>query len=150
MRKTTLYLIIMLAALLTACTDSPRSYKIGFSQCSQGRWREKVNREVLAAQHLYEHDVKVSIADSYDDTALQIRQIDSLANSGIDLLVIAPNEAAPIAEAVTRVTEKGIPVIYFDRKADTKDYTAFIGGDNVGAGSAMADYALAQIGRAHV
>ncbi|MBQ8487253.1 MAG: substrate-binding domain-containing protein [Prevotella sp.] len=147
MRKTTLYLIIMLAALLTACTDSPSSYKIGFSQCSQGRWREKVNREVLAAQHLYEHDVKVSIADSYDDTALQIRQIDSLANSGIDLLVIAPNEAAPIAEAVTRVTEKGIPVIYFDRKADTKDYTAFIGGDNVGAGRAMADYALALGGK---
>ena len=117
------------------------------SQCSQGRWRQKVNREVLAAQHLYERDVKVSIADSYDDTALQIRQIDSLVDSGIDLLVVAPNEAAPVAGAVSRARQKGIPVIFFDRKADTEDYTAFIGGDNVGAGKAVADYALALGGK---
>lgn len=127
--------------MLSACTDTAPTYKIGFSQCSQGRWREKVNREMLAAQHLYEQDVKVSIADSYDDTERQIRQIDSLASTGIDLLVVAPNEEAPIAEAIARVKAKGIPVIFFDRKADTEDYTAFIGGNNVEAGKTVADYA---------
>lgn len=142
MRQKSLILnLIILSGLLTACTESGRIYKIGVSQCSQGRWREKVNREMLAAQHLYEHDVKVSIADSYDDTELQIRQIDSLADSGIDLLIVAPNEAAPLTEAITRVRQKGIPVIFFDRKASTKDYTAFIGGNNVEAGKTVADYA---------
>ena len=147
MDKRVLFFIIILATLLTGCSESKKTYKIGVSQCSQGRWREKVNREVLAAQHLYEEDLKVSIADSYDDTELQIRQIDSLADSGIDLLVVAPNEAAPIAEAIARVKAKGIPVIFFDRKADTEDYTAFIGGDNVGAGKAVADYAIALGGK---
>ena len=146
MRKTFLYITIIIVTL-TGCSESTKTYKIGFSQCSQGRWREKVNREVLAAQHLYEEDVKVSIADSYDDTELQIRQIDSLAESDIDLLVVAPNEAAPIAEAIARVKAKGIPVIFFDRKADTEDYTAFIGGDNVGAGKAVAGYAIALGGK---
>lgn len=134
--------IVAIAAVLTSCSDNERVYKIGVSQCSQGRWREKVNSEMLAAQHLYESNVKVNIIDSYDDTELQIKQIDSLANSGIDLLVVAPNEAGPIAEAVSRARQKGIPVVFFDRKANVEDYTAFIGGNNVEAGKTVADYAL--------
>lgn len=133
--------LIAVAVLLTSCS-AERIYKIGVSQCGAGQWREKVNQEMLAAQHLYEEDVKVSIACAYDDTEWQIRQIDSLADSGIDLLVVAPNEAAPVSEAIARTRKKGIPVVYFDRKAETDDYTAFIGGNNVWAGQTVADYAL--------
>ena len=128
--------------LLTACTNTAKPYKIGVSQCSKGQWRDKVNNEMLAAQHLYEHDVKVCIANAYDDTQLQIHQIDSLAGEDIDLLVVAPNEAAPISAAISKVRAKGIPVIFFDRKAETDDYTAFIGGNNVEAGRVIGDYAL--------
>ena len=112
------------------------------SQCSEGNWRWKLNNEMLAAQHLYEQDVKVDIVSCYDNSALQIRQIDSLADSGIDLLVVAPNEYAQIAEAVARTRKKGIPVIFFDRKTDTEDQTAFIGGDNVATGRLSGNYAL--------
>ena len=101
-----------------------------------------VNQEMLAAQHLYEYNAQVTIANALDDTQRQIRQIDSLANAGIDLLVVAPNESEPIAEAIVRTREKGIPVIFFDRKAETKDYTAFIGGNNVDAGEVVASYAV--------
>ena len=128
--------------LLTACTNTGKPYKIGVSQCSKGQWRDKVNNEMLAAQHLYEHDVKVCIANAYDDTQLQIRQIDSLAGEDIDLLVVAPNEAAPISAAISKVRAKGIPVVFFDRKAETDDYTAFIGGNNVEAGRVIGLYAL--------
>lgn len=145
MHKAFTYLIILIA--LTACSDNNKPYKIGVAQCSQGRWREKVNNEMLAAQHLYEQDVEVSIADSHDDTELQIHQIDSLADSGIDLLVVAPNESAPISKAIARVRQKGIPVIFFDRKAATNEYTAFIGGNNVDAGQAVAAYALQLAGK---
>ena len=145
MRKTFLYLII-LATVMVGCSERERTYKIAVSQCSQGPWREKVNQEMLAAQHLYEQDVKVSIVESYDDTQLQKRQIDSLANCDIDLLVVAPNQAEPLVDAIAKVRAKGIPVIFFDRKADTEDYTAFIGGDNVGAGKAMGNYAVSLTG----
>ena len=134
---------MVLAVLLTACSrfgdyKSPQTaYRIGVSQCGGGQWREKVNQEMLAAQHLYEQDVKISIACAYDDTERQIRQIDSLANSGIDLLVVAPNEEAPVSEAITRVRKRGIPVICFDRRVGGDNYTAFIGGSNVEAGHAM-------------
>jgi len=129
---------MLLAAALAGCADSGTTYKIGVSQCAAGRWRNKVNQEMLAAQHLYEQNVKVTIATADDDTQRQIRQIDSLAASGIDLLVVAPNEAGPIAEAITRVMEQGIPVICFDRKVEKGNYTAFIGGSNVEAGRAIA------------
>ena len=144
------YLTIVLATLLAACADGGRVYKIGVSQCSEGHWRDKVNQEMLAAQHLYEHDAQVVIAQAHDDTELQIRQIDSLAQSGIDLLVVAPNEAAPIAGAIARVRQKGIPVIFFDRKATTDDYTAFIGGNNVKAGRTVAEGVLGDTQRPFV
>lgn len=139
MRKT-IILIITLIALLTSCSDSENIYKIGVAQCSKGRWREKVNQEMLAAQHLYEHDVKVNIANAIDDPELQARQIDSLATTGIDLLVVAPYEDIQIInDAIARVLKAGIPVVSFDRKTSA-DYTAFIGGNNVEAGLIVGQY----------
>lgn len=138
--RTLLYLLAALT-LLTACNEE-KTYRIGVSQCGSGQWREKANNEMLAAQHLYEHTAEVSIACAYDDTERQIKQIDSLVSSGIDLLVVAPNEANQLADVIANVRKKGIPVIYFDRKATTDDYTAFIGGSNVEAGRTMGEYAL--------
>ena len=142
--KFSCYYIILLTILtgFCSCSRQNKTYVIGVSQCSSGHWREKVNHEMLAAQHLYERNAKVIIANSFDDTNLQIRQIDSLANEGVDLLVVAPNEAAPVADAISRVRAKGIPVVYFDRKAENDDYTAFIGGNNTGAGLVTGNYAV--------
>ncbi|MBR1547535.1 MAG: substrate-binding domain-containing protein [Prevotella sp.] len=151
MRKTTVYLIILIAGLcLASCSDSRRTYKIGVAQCSHGPWRDKVNQEMLAAQHLYDETAEVCIAQSYDDTQLQIRQIDSLASAGIDLLVVAPNETEPLTDAIARVRKKGIPVIYFDRKAQTEDYTAFIGGNNVEAGQTAGNYVIERAKKSEV
>ena len=49
--------MLALTAVITSCSDS-NTYRIGVSQCSAGAWREKVNNEMLAAQHLYEQAVK--------------------------------------------------------------------------------------------
>ena len=95
---------------------------------------------MLAAQHLYEHDVKVSIANSVDDPELQARLIDSLAQTDIDLMVVAPYEDIQIInDAIARVLKAGIPVVSFDRKTSA-DYTAFIGGNNVEAGYIVGQY----------
>ncbi|MBR1395803.1 MAG: substrate-binding domain-containing protein [Prevotella sp.] len=133
-----------LMGTFVSCTNE-HTYKIAVSQCGSGQWRDKVNNEMLAAQHLYEQNVKVEVIEAHDDTERQIRQIDSLANTDIDLLVVAPNEAAPVSKAIAKVYEAGIPVIYFDRKADATAYTAFIGGNNFEAGEASANYVLSLV-----
>ena len=146
-RYTYLYIILLTMLALSSCSEQEKAYRIGVSQCASGQWREKVNREMLAAQHLYDHNARVMIANANDDTQTQIRQIDSLCDAGIDLLVVAPTESAPIAPAIDRVRKKGIPVIFFDRKAQTSDYTAFIGGDNVEAGRTVGSYAATLAGQ---
>lgn len=144
-----LFWFVCTTVVLSSCTNE-KFYKIAVSQCGSGRWRDKVNSEMLAAQHLYEQSVKVDVIEANDDTERQIRQIDSLANTDIDLLVVAPNEADPVSEAIAKVRKKGIPVIYFDRKAKTEDYTAFIGGNNFETGRAMANYVLSLVEKSPV
>ena len=139
MKKITAFLMLMV--LLTACSKPDHIYKIGVSQCSIGLWRSKVNNEMLAAQHLFDQDVKVEIVDCYDQSDDQIRQIDSLVASGIDLLVVAPNDYK-IAPALKRAKDKGIPIVLFDRMVESNDYTAFIGGSNVAIGEMAANYAV--------
>lgn len=138
MKKISIPLLLVL--ILAACSQQEPKYKIGVSQCSIGWWRSKVNNEMLAAQHLFDQDVKVEIVDCYDQSDDQIRQIDSLVESGIDLLVVAPNDYK-IAPALKRTKDKGIPIVLFDRMVDSDDYTAFIGGSNVAIGSLAANYA---------
>ena len=133
--------LLLLLAMLTACSQKEQTYKIAVSQCSIGNWRFKLNNEMLAAQHLYEEDVKVEIINCFDQSDVQVRQIDSLVNSDVDLLVVAPNEYEEVAPVLKRAKEKGVPVILFDRRADTDDYTAFIGGDNVSVGRIAAEHA---------
>lgn len=140
--KKTIVSLLLLIAVLSSCQEKETNYNIAVSQCASGRWRDKVNSEMLAAQHLYEQNVKVEVIEAHDDTELQIRQIDSLVNTDMDLLVVAPNEAKPLSAVIAKVRKKGIPVIFFDRKAETEDYTAFIGGNNVEAGLTVGNYAL--------
>lgn len=137
-----LLISLMTLLLITGCT--PRAsykYKIGVSQCVGGRWRDKVNNEMLSAQHLYDTDVKVCITNADNNTERQRQQIDSLIDAGVDLLVISPNEYKPLSPCVERAKKYGIPVILFERKTSSNDYTAYIGGDNVEAGRAIGTYA---------
>ena len=147
MKQATKYLfyliIITTCAAAISCTDSnDGKYRIGFSECVGGKWRDKVNKEMISAQHLYNNVVDVEKKNADANTERQKKQIDSLVASGIDLLVVAPNEFKAITPSVIKARKQGIPVILFDRKVDTNDYTAYIGGDNVAAGSAMGHYAL--------
>lgn len=135
----------MLSMLLSSCGKEDDKYHIGFSQCVGGAWREKVNMEMLSAQHLYNNVVHVDIKNADDYTDRQVAQIDSFVNAGVDILVVAPNDYKAIAPAIIRARKHGIPVVLFDRKANTNDYTAYIGGDNIAAGRAMGNYALSLI-----
>lgn len=145
MKPTTLFrcLLFLLICLLSGCSGG-KDYRwhIGVSQCVGGKWRDKVNQEMLTAQHLYNKEVKVDIANADNDSRRQIQQIDSLVASGIDLLIVAPNSYEEISPAIDRAYKAGVPVILFDRKTQGSNYTAYIGGDNVEAGKAMGHYTL--------
>ena len=136
----TLFIMLVVLILATGCTSNYK-YKIGVSQCVGGRWREKANIEMLSAQHLYDTDVKVIIKNADNSNERQCLQIDSLINEGVDLLVVSPNDYHALNSSLQHARDKNIPIIFFDRTTAMKDYTAYIGGDNVEAGRKMAEYA---------
>ena len=148
MRRLLIYLIPTLLCL--SCSRSAPSYVVGVSQCSEDIWREKQNAELRMAAYL-RGDVELRFAAAYDSDARQIQQIDSLVATGIDLLIVAPNQVATISPAIDRAYDKGIPVIVFERKTNSQKYTAFISADNYEMGRQMGEYIASQLqGRGRV
>ena len=139
-----LLLILSLAGLCCACTSERPRHIIGVSQCSQDIWREKQNDELQIATY-FNDDVELRFTAAYDNDERQVQQIDSLVATGIDLLIVAPNQIATITPAIDRAYDRGIPVIVFERKTDSKKYTAFISADNYEMGRQMGQYIAGQL-----
>ena len=139
-----LLLILSLASLCCACTSERPRHIIGVSQCSQDIWREKQNAELQIATY-FNDDVELRFTAAYDNDERQVQQIDSLVATGIDLLIVAPNQIATITPAIDRAYDRGIPVIVFERKTDSKKYTAFISADNYEMGRQMGQYIAGQL-----
>lgn len=140
-----MYIWLSLFLFLVSCSEDNKQYTIGVSQCSEDNWREKLNGELRQGLYYYDNiDMKIVSAD--DDDKKQIAQIDSLVDSGIDLLIVSPNQMNTVTEAIDRAYDKGIPVILFDRKTGSNKYTAFIGADNYEVGKALGNYVVSQIG----
>ena len=99
----------------------------------------------------FHENIDLKFATAYDSDTRQIQQIDSLVESGIDLLIVAPNQILTISPAIDRAYDKGIPVIVFERKTSSQKFTAFISADNYEMGRTMGKYVVTQLkGRGQV
>ncbi len=137
---------VILLIFCTSCSPEPKPQKvlIGFSQCCDDAWRDVMNREMLRELAFHpEVDFQMKVAQSNSET--QINQIKALVDVGIDLLIVAPNESQPLTAVIEEVYKKGIPVILIDRKTESEQYTAYIGGDNYEIGKAAARYIANQL-----
>ena len=144
MRKPLTLLLVITMILLTACSQQKRRYVIGVSQCSADIWREKQNAELRMAAYLQDN-VDLRFAAAYDSDERQIQQIDSLLKTGIDLLIVAPNQVQTISPAIDRAYDSGIPVIVFERKTSSQKFTAFMSADNYEMGYQMGQYIATQL-----
>lgn len=127
-------IIVGVAAMLTSCTDRTRTYKVGVSQCSDDSWRQKMNKEMAREAAVHSANVELHFRSAGNDSKRQIRQIDSLINEGINLLIVSPNESKELTPIIEKVYAKGIPVVVVDRKVLTDKYTAFVGANNYALG----------------
>ncbi|MBO6034912.1 MAG: substrate-binding domain-containing protein, partial [Paludibacteraceae bacterium] len=144
MKKTSITaLVIALSLILTAAAVSclrdgeKLSYTIGLSQCADDAWRRKMNQE-MQMELLFHPEMKLEVLSADDDSRKQSADIDYFISKKVDLLIVSPNEANGVTDAVSRAYDAGIPVIVADRRVNGDKYTAFIGGDNVQVGVLMA------------
>lgn len=131
--------LLLLTTVFVSCSPDQVKHKIGVSQCSADIWRDKQNAELRMGAYFHDN-VELKFAAAYDSDERQVQQIDSLLESGIDLLIVAPNQVQTISPAIDRAYDKGIPVIVFERKTSSQKYTAFISADNYEMGRVMGGY----------
>ena len=66
--------------------------------------------------------------------ARQITIVDSMINSRVDGIVVAPTDATALVSVVERAQAAGIPVVVFDSGINTDNYVSFVATDNYKGG----------------
>ena len=142
--KRHLLLLSLTCLTFLSCADKQEKFIIGVSQCSADIWREKQNDELRVGAYMHDN-VELRFASAYDSDERQIQQIDSLVAQGIDLLIVAPNQVATVSPAIDRTYDSGIPVIVFDRKTNSKKYTASASADNYEMGRVLGEHIASRL-----
>ena len=123
---------IPVCCLLVASCGGEEDYRylVGFSQCNLAEpWRQAMNAAV-EREGKNHPDLYIIYADAHQDNDEQVSQIRNFLTQKIDLLMVSPNEAAPLTPVINEVYGAGIPVIVIDRAILGDSYTCFVGGDN--------------------
>lgn len=135
-----LLILILSFCLLVACSfQQDRKFVVGVSQCSDDLWRETANREMLR-EVSFDSSISLEIRTARDNSQEQIKDVEYFIEKGVDLLIVSPNESAVLTPVVSKAFRSGIPVILFDRKIDSEDYSTYVGADNIQIGEQIGHY----------
>ena len=122
---------------LSACQHHPEGatrFFVAFSQCNNAEPYRAAQNQVMGKLFGEKGDVQLVIADGQQDNSKQIAQIETFIRQKPDLLIVAPNERAPLTEVMGKAMAAGIPVICLERDITQPNYTTFIGADNLAIG----------------
>jgi signal transduction histidine kinase/DNA-binding response OmpR family regulator len=139
------WVLVLLYTSMLSCTrpeKSDKKFRIGFSQCTgDPNWR-KATLDALQRELAFHPEAELIYKNAGDNSDLQVKQIEELSQSQIDILLVSPNEAQPLTAAVEAVFNKGIPVIVIDRKVASDKFTCYVGTDNFSIGKMAGEYIL--------
>jgi ABC-type sugar transport system substrate-binding protein len=122
--------------------DPGKKVTIGFSgpEADHG-WLAAVSDSAIATAESYE-DIDLRVAEGTNDANLQISQIETFINEGVDAIVLLPVDGAQLTDVALRAMEAGIPVVNVDREfSDPAASRTTILGDNYGMGLSAGQYA---------
>ncbi|GMU93073.1 MAG: hypothetical protein AMXMBFR4_21310 [Candidatus Hydrogenedentota bacterium] len=109
----------------------PRTFRIAFSQCNSAEPYRTVQNNILKREiKRYGDQFQLVIHDAQQDNARQVAQIENIIQQRVDLLIVAPNEAAPLTPVVKKAREAGIKVICLERDLVSPEYDLFVGANN--------------------
>ncbi|MBD8870645.1 substrate-binding domain-containing protein [Nocardioides donggukensis] len=118
---------------------------IGFSApAADHGWMAAITNAARAEADKYE-DVELRVADGTNDVNLQISQVETFINEGVDAIVLLPFDGAAMTRTALKAMEAGIPVINVDREFnDPNAARATVLGDNYGMGVSAGSYVCEQ------
>lgn len=119
---------------LCGCSKAPtaggKTYFVAFSQCNNAEPYRAAQNELLTRICSGKKDIKLTITDGQQDNSKQIAQIETLILQKPDLLIVAPNERAPLTAVMGKAVAAGIPTICLERDIAEPNYTTYIACDN--------------------
>ncbi|MBE3575785.1 MAG: substrate-binding domain-containing protein [Firmicutes bacterium] len=119
---------------------APKHIVIGFSTPGTDHgWLAAIQRFAREeAQKL--PNTTLIITDGQNNPSKQIGDVESLIARKVDVIVMLPADGKALTPVAAKVKAAGIPLINLDRRIDSQDYYAYIGGDNYGIGYAAGEY----------
>jgi ribose transport system substrate-binding protein len=105
-------------------------YLVIFSQCNNAEPYRNAQNKMMAKLWTEKGDVDFEIMDAQQDNSKQISQIETAVLRKPDLLIVAPNERAPLTNVMGKAMEAKIPTICLERNINKPNYDTFIGCDN--------------------
>ncbi len=149
-----LTLIVSAAALLfSACAPAEQGgnsgtagdrLRIGFSMATVKEERWQRDREAFEAYcREIGADCPITVADN--SSARQANDVDNLLTQGVDVLVIAPQDATDAASMVEKAKAQGVPVISYDRLINSEKIDLYISHQVPVIGRKIAEYALEKV-----
>lgn len=118
--------------------------RIGLSldTLKEERWQRDRDRFVEEATKL---GAEVLTQSANSDDAAQMRDVESLISSRVDVLVIVPHNGEAMAKGVRAGKAAGIPVISYDRLIRDSDVDLYISFDNIRVGELQAQFLAEQL-----
>lgn len=132
---------LIFSILMCGDTTDDKSDKIiiGLSLPTQKeeRWVRDYETMKAAAK---EAGVELKVQISNNDAGKQNSQVENLLSQGIDILILAPHDAASAATLVEKAHKENIKVISYDRLILDSDVDLYISFDNVEVGRIQGKY----------
>jgi D-xylose transport system substrate-binding protein len=118
--------------------------RIGFAMATVKEERWQRDRDAFEA-HCKKMDVECEITVADNSSSRQANDVDNLLTKGIDVLVIAPQEATEAASMVEKAKAQGVPVISYDRLINSDKIDLYISHQVPVIGRKIAEYALQKV-----
>ena len=120
---------------------------IGFSApAADHGWMGSITASAQAEAEKYD-DIELRVAEGTNDVAVQISQVETFINDGVDAIVLLPFDGAAMTPIALEAMAKGIPVINVDREFDDPNAARVtILGDNYGMGVSAGEYVCENAG----
>ncbi|MCM3661077.1 substrate-binding domain-containing protein [Georgenia satyanarayanai] len=127
--------------------DTGDTVTIGFSApAADHGWMGAISSLAQAEAEKYE-DIDFRMAEGTNDVNLQISQMETFINDGVDAIVVLPFDGAALTGVALEAMEAGIPVINVDREfSDPNAARVTVLGDNYGMGHSAGEYMCEQLG----
>lgn len=118
---------------------------VGFAQDTLGNdWRLAQVKGIEDGLAPY-GNIRFIYTDGMGSTAKQIRDIEDMLASKVDILITSPRDARAMTPIIRKAYRQGIPVILLTRKIESDDYTTFIAPDDAVIARQAASYLAQQL-----